>query len=82
LVFAVQLVDFIASRLGHARAARPTFNNELSRGKRKKGAAGLQAAADEPAELSPAQRERRRSWAEMIRRVYEVDPLVCPSCGG
>ena len=24
----------------------------------------------------------RRRWAEMIRRVYEVDPLVCPRCGG
>jgi len=21
-------------------------------------------------------------WAEMIRKVYEVDPLRCPSCGG
>jgi hypothetical protein len=24
----------------------------------------------------------RRGWAEMIRKVYEVDPLVCPECGG
>jgi hypothetical protein len=23
-----------------------------------------------------------KGWAEMIRKVYEVDPLVCPSCGG
>ena len=23
-----------------------------------------------------------KGWAEMIRRVYEVDPLCCPSCGG
>ena len=23
-----------------------------------------------------------KGWAEMIRRVYEVDPLICPSCGG
>ena len=22
----------------------------------------------------------RRGWAEMIRKVYEVDPLVCPEC--
>jgi len=21
-------------------------------------------------------------WAEMIRKVYEVDPMVCPQCGG
>jgi hypothetical protein len=24
----------------------------------------------------------RRGWAEMIRKVYEVDPLICPQCGG
>jgi len=22
-----------------------------------------------------------KGWAEMIRKVYEVDPLVCPRCG-
>ena len=32
----------------------------------------------------PPPRERaalRRRWANLIRRVYEVDPLVCPRCG-
>ena len=24
----------------------------------------------------------QRGWAEMIRKVHEVDPLLCPSCGG
>ena len=23
-----------------------------------------------------------KGWAEMIRKVYEVNPLLCPSCGG
>ena len=23
-----------------------------------------------------------RGWAEMIKKVYELDPLLCPSCGG
>jgi len=23
-----------------------------------------------------------RGWAEMIRKVFEVDPLLCPRCGG
>jgi hypothetical protein len=23
-----------------------------------------------------------KGWTEMIRKVYEVDPLLCPSCGG
>jgi hypothetical protein len=24
----------------------------------------------------------RRRWAELLRLVYEVDPLQCPRCGG
>jgi len=23
-----------------------------------------------------------RSWARLIQKVYEVDPLICPMCGG
>jgi len=23
-----------------------------------------------------------KGWAEMIRKVYEVDSMVCPHCGG
>jgi hypothetical protein len=23
-----------------------------------------------------------KGWAEMIRKVYEVEPLLCPRCGG
>jgi hypothetical protein len=23
-----------------------------------------------------------KGWAEMIRKVYEVDPIICPQCGG
>ena len=26
--------------------------------------------------------EARQRWAELLRLVYEVDPLVCPRCGG
>ena len=25
--------------------------------------------------------EARRRWAELLRLIYEVDPLVCPWCG-
>ena len=31
---------------------------------------------------SPEARALRRSWAQLIKRVYEVDPLVCPKCQG
>jgi hypothetical protein len=25
-------------------------------------------------------REQRRKWSNLIRKIYEVDPLVCPKC--
>ena len=30
---------------------------------------------------SPAARKRRLSWARLIRKVFEVDPLLCAYCG-
>ena len=23
-----------------------------------------------------------KSWARLIKKIYEVDPLICPKCGG
>lgn len=38
-------------------------------------------SAEDP--TSRAQRRRRRRlWAQLLRRVYEVDPLTCRECGG
>jgi hypothetical protein len=33
-------------------------------------------------EAPPPASERRRRWAELIRLVFEVDPLRCEKCGG
>ena len=32
-------------------------------------------------EQSPSAQGARSSWAALIQRVYEVDPLSCPRCG-
>jgi len=32
--------------------------------------------------LSPPITSRYKGWAEMIKKVYEIDPLICPKCGG
>jgi hypothetical protein len=29
----------------------------------------------------PGARALRRSWAKLIKRIYEIDPLVCLKCG-
>ena len=56
-----------------------------SRGQRRKAQAQLQgrglAEVEEPVPPSPERAALRRRWANLIRRVYEVDPLVCPRCG-
>jgi len=62
--------------------------SNVSRGKRRRqieeigdvpGPAEDRAVSGAP----PADERRlRRRWSQLIKRVYEVDPLVCPSCGG
>ena len=49
------------------------------RGKVRKSAAvplALRMVEDEPKPIPS------KGWAEMILKVYEVDPLLCPQCGG
>ena len=31
---------------------------------------------------STASRRPNPAWAMLIKRVYEIDPLACPQCGG
>jgi len=64
------------------------FYSNAARGKRRKAAAPaeLSSPGEVPeGEAAPQSADRaalRRRWAEMIRRVYEVHPLVCPRRGG
>ena len=37
-------------------------------------------AGRDPALDTPAARASRRSWGRVLRRSYEVDPLMCPRC--
>jgi len=30
---------------------------------------------------APSKKACRKSWAQLIYKVYEVDPLLCPDCG-
>ena len=63
--------------------------SHVVRGKRRKSQPHPAAAeetrphpAEEPT-LSPARKAAlRRRWADLIRWVYEVDPLLCERCGG
>jgi hypothetical protein len=51
------------------------------RAKTKKKGAALAAAYPAVAESSEFSRSAKAAWARLIRKVYEVDPLLCPRCG-
>jgi hypothetical protein len=48
---------------------------------RARGARGEVVPAPAPDDTSPAAVSRRRSWARLLRKLFEVDPLLCPQCG-
>ena len=58
--------------------------SNAARGKRRRGQDNCVARADAELEQqalpSPAAAAMRKRWADLLRRVYEVDPLVCPRC--
>jgi hypothetical protein len=61
--------------------------SSVVRARRRREAAPTAAAVVAPvapvaqAPSDPDMRALRRRWAELLRRIYEVDPLVCPRCG-
>jgi hypothetical protein len=58
------------------------FYANAARGQRRKATqAGDTTRAPGRQEDDEFARRARLSWAKLIRRVYEVDPLLCPFCG-
>jgi hypothetical protein len=55
------------------------------RGRRRKAAEAGEDCEEHPlvtVEPEPeALREAKRRWANLLRRIFEVDPLACPRCG-
>jgi len=40
------------------------------------------AASEKPLAEAAAVTRSSQTWAMLIKRIYEVDPLSCPECGG
>ena len=60
--------------------------SNASRGKRRKPGVRVPVEAevqDTPQPDSDGEHfaQRRRSWARLLKKIYEVDPLRCPHCG-
>lgn len=52
----------------------------MARGKRKKNDQDLLIPSI--LQQDGSSREFRQSWARLIQKIYEVDPLTCPKCQG
>jgi hypothetical protein len=52
-----------------------------TRGIRRRAGAHEQPPAVETESVPPSLPEARRRWAELLRRIFEADPLRCPRCG-
>jgi Putative transposase len=94
---AFEALDFVARLLAHVPDPRRhlvhyygAYSNVVrgklkARGLAQKSeplAPGPGEDAPPPACTSPSLAALRRGWAQLLRRVYEVDPLVCPRCRG
>jgi hypothetical protein len=83
--------EFLARLLMHVPAPRLhtlryfAHYSCAARGRRDKDdtdpAQGTHSVEVEAAESKAERRRRRRQWAQLIRRIYESDPLLC-ECGG
>jgi hypothetical protein len=50
---------------------------------REEAAGGVpQAASASDGDAETPASPSRASWARLVRRIYEVDPLLCPRCSG
>ena len=55
------------------------YYSNVCRGKRKKQGRGQSDYVIEDEEYN---KSCSKSWARLIKKIYEVDPLLCPKCGG
>jgi hypothetical protein len=54
------------------------YYSNVSRGKRKETDDRVPSIL----EADKSSKEYRKNWARLIQKIYEVDPLTCPKCGG
>ena len=67
-----------ALRLARYRARNPVALEQLAY----EAASARVTYRSDKTEGPTAGSEARRRWAELLRRIFEVDPLRCPRCGG
>ncbi len=81
LEFLAEFTQHIPPQGAHLIRYYGWYSNK-ARGLRRKRAEAAATAWGEPAAPAPARSRASQTWAMLIKRVYEIDPLACPECGG
>ena len=85
----LDVLEFLGRVLDHVPEPRQQqvrywgWYSNASRGKRRKAELGAVAPQDAASSsgLDRSRRRRRLSWARLIKKVFEIDPLLCRYCG-
>ncbi len=86
-------LDFLARVISHIQEPKLHYAHYLghysnvSRGRRRKGkeeplTPGHPREKEDDGLTGVQRRVRRKAWARLIKRIYEIDPLKCSNCGG
>ena len=59
---------------------RSASRRRANRSRGARAAVGARLAGPQP-HPEPIPSPSRASWARLLRRIFEVDPLLCPACG-
>jgi len=81
LDFLAEVTQHIPNKGEHQIRYYGWYSNKC-RGMRLKASEPLVPVPAPQAADTPLMRARRLTWAALIKKVYEVDPLKCPACGG
>ena len=81
LEFLAEFTQHIPPKGAHLIRYYGWYSNK-ARGMRRKQAEAAATASGEPAAPAPARSRASQTWAMLIKRVFEFDPLVCDKCGG
>jgi hypothetical protein len=81
LEFLAEFTQHIPPKGAHLIRYYGWYSNK-ARGMRRKQAEAAATALGEPAAPAPPRSRASQTWAMLIKRVFEFDPLVCPKCGG
>ena len=81
LDFLAEVTQHIPDKSEHQIRYYGWYSNK-KRGQHLKKRPKLASVSDDGEQNTPFRRKCRMTWAALIRAIFEVDPLKCPSCGG